>query len=97
MRITIYRWTDLFFRDVMELMVRTSAESFDVASLRGFAENASKEVARMTKLYEGIEGIRPAKCGESQMPNFWGDIKSTIYISERRGSGGRSPPDKMGS
>ena len=94
MRITIYRWTDLFFRDVMELMVRTSAESFDVASLRGFAENASKEVARMTKLYEGIEGIRPAKCGESQMPNFWG-ISNLQFIYPNGGvREGEAPPIK---
>ena len=56
-RMKIYRWTNLFERDFMELPAVTSTEFPDVAALRGFADNASLEVARLSEAYDSLKAI----------------------------------------
>ena len=41
----------------MELSAGTSAESLDTASPRGFVDNASFEVARLSEAYDSLEAI----------------------------------------
>ena len=56
-RITIYLWLDLFERDFTELPAGTFAEPPNAAYLRGFAENESAEVAKLSEAYDIMEAL----------------------------------------